>query len=550
MSLAPGDVLHGKYRIERVLGEGGMGVVMLATHLELDQPVALKFLLPQALEHPEVVERFAREARAAAKIRGANAVKVLDVGRTDDGTPFMVMEYLEGRDLSSVLAIQGRLEAPRAVDLVLEACEGLAEAHAAGIVHRDLKPSNLFLASTPDGGTVVKVLDFGISKLAEQKDLTRTNAMMGTAYYMSPEQLTTPKLVDARSDIWSLGVVLYVLLSGSQPFDADTLPEVIALILKNEPAPLGVIVEALPIGLGAVVHRCFASRPEARFRDLAEMAEALAPFGSEGAAKSARRIARVLSGGLPTSSVDAASLAPRGSSAASEALGATTVANPATTKRSAEWSADDQATMQGPSPATNGEASAEGARGAAPAELSDHGAPAVAHTSIQPGPASAARPAENAGGQVSRGGRRALVGALLLAGVAGAVYVFGARSTGSSPSEPARAADSPSTTPEARPSVTHAEATPADSIGAGSAPATARPDAPTVAPGPSSDASSAAPASTAASSVTPTNAPGTAPRTPSPSARPAAPSATTKVPTATAIAAPPPTSNPLEMQLK
>jgi tRNA A-37 threonylcarbamoyl transferase component Bud32 len=297
-----GDILAGKYRVERVLGVGGMGVVVAATHLDLDQKVALKFLLPAALAHPEMVERFAREARTVAKIRSQHVVRVIDTGKMEDGTPFMVMEYLEGKDLSELLleceTAGTHLPLEAAVDHVLEACEAMAEAHAAGIVHRDLKPANLFLARQADRRSIVKVLDFGISKLVDpaSQQLTRTATMMGSAHYMSPEQLTSSKHVDARADIWALGVILYELVAGERPYEAETMPEIVARILGNTPRPLAELRPEVPPALAATIARCLASAPDQRFASVAELATALAPFASDVARAEGgvNRISRVL----------------------------------------------------------------------------------------------------------------------------------------------------------------------------------------------------------------------------------------------------------------
>src|SRR6202142_723116 len=188
-----GEILDGKYRVERVLGVGGMGVVVAATHVQLQTRVALKFLLPEVLGHPQVVQRFSREARAAVQIQSEHVARVTDVGTLPTGSPYMVMEYLEGEDLSETVAKGGAIPVARAVSYVLQACEAIAEAHALGIVHRDLKPANLFVIRSKDGAYSVKVLDFGISKSTAPgragSDMTRTSAMMGSPLYMSPEQL-------------------------------------------------------------------------------------------------------------------------------------------------------------------------------------------------------------------------------------------------------------------------------------------------------------------------------------------------------------------------
>ena len=277
---APGHVLAGKYIVEEVIGVGGMGVVVAAKHAQLDQQVAIKYLLPDALRNPEVIERFAREARAAAKIRGEHVARIIDVGQFEDGAPYMVMEHLTGHDLARQLTLHGPLPVADAVRYILETCEALAEAHVAKIVHRDLKPSNLFLATQPDRSVIVKVLDFGISKVddAASAALTKTSALMGTAYYMSPEQLTTPKAVDHRSDIWAFGVILYELLSGQQPFAGESVPEIIAGILSNRPPALRTLRGDVPIGLDEVIAQCMHSKAHKRYQSVAELARALSPF--------------------------------------------------------------------------------------------------------------------------------------------------------------------------------------------------------------------------------------------------------------------------------
>ena len=302
---AIGTVLGGKYVVEGILGRGGMGVVVAARHRELDQRVAIKCLLPEALRIPDVVERFAREARAAVKIQGEHVARVIDVGRFEDGTPFMVMEHLQGHDLAVELANRGSVSVIEAVRYVLETCEALAQAHAMRIVHRDLKPSNLFLAETPGRRPIIKVLDFGISKVVDpgRDSLTKTASVMGTAYYMSPEQLLSSKNLDERSDIWSLGVILYELLIGRPPFEGDTAPEIIAKIVQNAPMAPRARRPDLPPGVEAVILRCMRNSANDRFANVAELAGALAPFGARGDRESASAIARVL--GAPPQRADA-----------------------------------------------------------------------------------------------------------------------------------------------------------------------------------------------------------------------------------------------------
>ncbi|MCL2724645.1 MAG: protein kinase [Polyangiaceae bacterium] len=292
----PGTILAGKYQVERVLGVGGMGIVVAAKHLQLEQTVAIKFLLPAALANPEFVARFAREARAASKIRGEHVTRVIDVGQFDDGSPFMVMEYLEGNDLAKELQLQGPMPVVDAVRYILETCEALSEAHAAKIVHRDLKPSNLFLANRP-GKRSIKVLDFGISKIGDSppsQALTKTSELMGTVFYMSPEQLRTPKAVDSRSDIWSLGVILYELLAGRPPFLGETVPEILVAILANEPEPLTQHRPDVPEGLVRVTAQCMQLNAADRFANVARLAQALEPYASPADRESVQIAARVL----------------------------------------------------------------------------------------------------------------------------------------------------------------------------------------------------------------------------------------------------------------
>ena len=277
-----GDLLAGKYRVERVLGVGGMGVVVAARHEQLEQLVAIKFVREEALGNPEAVERFLREARAAVKLKSEHAAKVLDVGTLESGAPYMVMEFLEGSDLAQALADGGPLPVEAACDWVLQACEAVAEAHAAGIVHRDLKPQNLFLARTVGGAAKVKVLDFGVSKsvqsMSEQGALTRTRAMLGSPLYMAPEQMRSSRDVDARADVWALGVVLFELLTHRWPFEAETMPELCLKVVTDPPLPLAELRPDVPAALVVVVERCLEKPAEKRFANAAELASALEPF--------------------------------------------------------------------------------------------------------------------------------------------------------------------------------------------------------------------------------------------------------------------------------
>src|SRR5262245_58951290 len=280
--VAIGDVIADKYTVERVVGEGGMGVVYAARHLELDQRVAIKFLLPEIAQQGMAAERFRREARAAARIRGEHVCRVLDVG-TVRGVPYMVMEYLEGRDLANELERRGRLPPDEAVGFVLEARDAVAEAHAAGIVHRDIKPANLFLATRSDGSRHVKVLDFGVSKSlvdssSGQHALTVTSSVVGSPLYMSPEQLDSARDVDRRTDIWAVGVVLYELLTGSTPFRGDSIPQLVTSVLHDQPPSFAEAEVTAPDGLEAALSRALAKPREQRYGSVAELVSALAPY--------------------------------------------------------------------------------------------------------------------------------------------------------------------------------------------------------------------------------------------------------------------------------
>src|SRR5450432_16073 len=293
-----GQILAGKYRVEKVLGSGGMGVVVAAWHLELEQRVAVKFLHPLAMERPDTAERFRREARSAAKIRSEHVARVIDVGIMEGGLPYMVMEYLEGHDVAEEMTRVGALPISDAVDFVLQAIEALAEAHAAGIVHRDLKPANLFLATRPDGTRIVKVLDFGISKSlfgtsVAEMSLTRTAALIGSPLYMSPEQMRSAKDVDTRTDIWSLGVMLYEMLTGRPPYTGDSIPALCASLLNDQPISMRELRSEIAPSLEEAVMRCLAKDRQQRFSTVSELARALAPFGSSSSQVHVDRASRV-----------------------------------------------------------------------------------------------------------------------------------------------------------------------------------------------------------------------------------------------------------------
>jgi serine/threonine-protein kinase len=309
----PGQVLAGKYRVERVLGQGGMGVVVAAHHLQLDSKVALKFLLPEMLANREAVVRFEREARAAVKITNEHVARVLDVGTLESGAPYMVMELLDGTDLAAWLNERGVLPIDQAVEFLLHACVAVAEAHGLGIVHRDLKPANLFCVRRADGQLSVKVLDFGISKQTDPMgsgsqpgaSVTKTSMIMGSPLYMSPEQMRSTKGADARSDIWALGVILYELLTARLPFEGETATDIAVKASIQPPPPIRGYRPDVPAELEAVILRCLEKDPSRRFPNVAELALALAPFAPKRARSSVERIAGTIqAAGLSNSALN------------------------------------------------------------------------------------------------------------------------------------------------------------------------------------------------------------------------------------------------------
>ncbi len=259
-----GEVLAGKFRVEKVLAAGGMGVVVLATHIALQQQVALKFLLPSALKDESAVARFEREARAAARLRSKHVVRVSDVGTMDDGQPYMVMEFLEGEDLTGVIA-KGNVPVDLAIETMTQICDALAEAHKLGIVHRDLKPGNIFMTKDNNGALLVKVLDFGISKLqGDALALTSTAQIIGSPLYMSPEQLRASRDVDPRSDMWALGAILYEMLTGRVPFMADNVMELAFKVLETTPEPVSKVRDDVPAHVIAAIDACLAKNRDDR----------------------------------------------------------------------------------------------------------------------------------------------------------------------------------------------------------------------------------------------------------------------------------------------
>ena len=296
----PGDVLEGKYRVDAIIGRGGMGVVLGAEDTSLGRKVAIKFLAPHKADCSGATARFMREARAAASIQSENVVRVFEIGTLPNGATFIVMEHLVGSDLAQTLQGRGPLPIPEAVDYVLQALEAIGEAHGRGIVHRDLKPQNLFLTHRPDGSPCVKVLDFGISKAIEDEgapNLTSTDMVMGTPLYMSPEQVRSLKSVDLRSDIWALGAILFELVTAAPIFEAATATALCAMIAMDPPIPLRQRRPDAPPELEAVVSRCLHKDPNGRFQDVAALAEALLPFATERGRASALKVSRVVRAG-------------------------------------------------------------------------------------------------------------------------------------------------------------------------------------------------------------------------------------------------------------
>jgi serine/threonine-protein kinase len=293
--MTPGVVLAGKYRIDKVLGTGGMGMVLAAWHLDLEQHVAIKVMLPELTSCPEAVARFLREARAAVKLRNEHVARVFDVGRLETGQPFMVMEMLVGQDMSQVLRASGPLPLDRGVDLFLQACEAIAEAHAAGIVHRDLKPANLFLSQDAYGAPSVKVLDFGISKIRSQgtkpgTELTSTSALIGTPMYMAPEQMQRAKETDGRADVWALGCVLFELLTGRVAFAGEDIAQIVAAVIGGSPPSARTIRPDLPPAVDTVIARCLERDLSKRYQSVSELASDLAPLASARASVSLERL--------------------------------------------------------------------------------------------------------------------------------------------------------------------------------------------------------------------------------------------------------------------
>ena len=280
--LGVGDVVGGRYRLEYPLGQGGMGVVVAAHHLELDERVAVKFLSSNALTDPEAVARFDREIRTAARLKNEHVARVYDAGKLPDGGRFMVLEFLDGEDLAARVRRTGTLPPTLAVRFLLQACSAVLEAHGRGIIHRDLKPANIYVVKRADGSEIVKVLDFGVMKrlpggpVTADTQQTEPGTIVGTPFYTSPEQLRGSADVDVRTDIWSLGATLFELIAGTPPFSGKTYPQIIANVLESTPRSLESCAPDLPEGLAQVIYKCLKKDPADRYENVADLAAALA----------------------------------------------------------------------------------------------------------------------------------------------------------------------------------------------------------------------------------------------------------------------------------
>lgn len=273
---AVGDLIDGKFQVQKILGRGGMGIVVAALHIHLQEQVALKILLPSKSTDRESRARFLREARITARLQNEHVASVMDVGMLESGSPYFVMEYLEGSDLKRLLAVRGQLEVPVAVNYVAQACEGIAEAHARKVLHRDLKPSNLFLTKRYDGSDLIKVLDFGVSKVSmlgpsDDSYHTEAGTVLGSPAYMSPERLNDLE-VDVRADVWSLAIILYELLTGRPPFWHVSQAVICSEVLGWKPAtPIREHRPDVPIALEAAIARALDRDVETRTPNVAEL---------------------------------------------------------------------------------------------------------------------------------------------------------------------------------------------------------------------------------------------------------------------------------------
>jgi serine/threonine-protein kinase len=440
-----GTTIAGKYLVERVIGAGGMGVVVAARHRRLGGLVAIKFLRHEANQNAADVARFVREARATVSLRSEHVARVIDIGTFDSGAPYMIMEHLTGTDLESWVDDHGPMQVSRAVDCILQACEAVAEAHARGIVHRDLKPSNLFVCERPDGEPLVKVLDFGIAKALDADaafapSLTTTGIALGTPHNMSPEQVRDAKSVDRRSDIWGLGTVLHHIVCGTPPFQAGSLPALCAMIVADPVPRLRTLRPDAPAALERLVARCLAKVPAERYQDCSELARDLVAFASPAGRRYLERVTRITEG-------RASLLSLAGPDEVDDweerVLGkVTTPAMRASSDASGDWESDSLA-----------DTVASGAQGRVAAKASAVSTPGdtVSGCAVEPDDARGSlRPARDAG-STRRTLVRAAVGVVVAAAVA-AVYGLGHSPSDDVP-PPASAARGATATPSDPPPV-------------------------------------------------------------------------------------------------
>lgn len=284
-----GDIIAGKYELERLIGLGSSGSVYAARHTQLNHKVALKFLREELRTDAEAVERFFREAQAAAGIGSEHIASVTDMGQSDDGIPFLVMEYLEGQTLARAMREQSKLDIERAATIATQLCHALAAAHDKGIIHRDMKPDNVFLVPRADGSELAKVLDFGIAKIhnpaSEARALTVNGTTLGTPNYMAPEQAKALKDIDGRVDVYSVGVILYEMVAGTQPITGSSFTDIIVKATQEDPEPPSTHREDLPPELEKIILKAMARDRTWRYQSARELAEALEAFVDPTAAR-------------------------------------------------------------------------------------------------------------------------------------------------------------------------------------------------------------------------------------------------------------------------
>jgi hypothetical protein len=290
MELSVGQIYGEKYRIVRLLGQGSMGAVYEGENVRIRRKVAIKTLHANVAEKGDTLQRFEREAQAAGRIGSKHICEVLDMGDLPDGSRYMVMEHLEGVTLQQHIRSSGRLKPLEASAILQQLLEGLGGAHTAGIIHRDLKPANVFLVRLPGRPDFVKILDFGVSKfsvLSDEMSMTRTGAVLGTPYYMSPEQAKGARGTDARSDLYAVGVILYECITGQVPFSAETFNELLFRIVLESPPPAESFVPDLPPELAAIIRKSMAREPAERYQTADELKQALAAFSAKAEAEGA-----------------------------------------------------------------------------------------------------------------------------------------------------------------------------------------------------------------------------------------------------------------------